>query len=329
MMQRRTLAPRVCGGLFIHGLILGLGGLPSAQAQGSVSCSALTEFRQFSPSWTQTGPVDNTAQGCDSQLNVPGFGAAVATGDVAPGVLRLDVSANTLGQSQPQTTRVSAAAQVSFEEGVRINVPGAPNFAMGTITVAIQYNGFFQLGGPGFATGGARVQACFGIFGFVNAGGFQCSAGGNLLQPMNLTSWNQSPFPQGVGEPGFAINAAHTLTFPVRLNREVEFAFWLNAHVNVQGVDQSIIGAFGNSAYWGGIVEVRDNNGNLLSLDPNGGPGTYNLVNSSGFNWHASTVPIPEPGTWALLALGLAGIGWRARQQRATGQPPCFTWTAV
>lgn len=296
---------------------LGVWSAGPAQAQSSVDCSARTEFRQFSPAFVQAGPVNSVPQGCDSQLTEAGFGGAVATGDVAPGVLRVDVSANSLGQNQPQTTRVSAAAQVIFEDTVRISVPGASNFAMGSITVAMQYDGFFQVGGPERATGGGRVQACFGIFGFVNAGGVQCSVNGNLTPPLTVASWLTSPNPQGLAEPGLPINAAHLITLPVRLNRDVEFEFSLHAHVNVMGVNQSIVGAFGNSAYWGGIVAVRDANGNPLALDPNGGPGTYSLVNSSGFDWHASLIPIPEPGTWALMALGLTGVGWRMRHSRS------------
>ncbi len=35
-----------------------------------------------------------------------------------------------------------------------------------------------------------------------------------------------------------------------------------------------------------------------------------------------TTAPVPEPGTWAMLSLGLAGVAWRVRWQRVEAHAP-------
>jgi hypothetical protein len=187
---------------------------------------------------------------------------------------------------------------------------------MGSITVSFKYDGFFQGGGASPMAGRDDAYACFYVTGFVNAGGFRCSTNGSLQQPNTPPpAINANPV-GAIVPPGRAVNALHSVTVPIRLNRDVSLQFALGVSLLTSGPDNSVLGAFGNSAYWGGITSVRDSNGALLTLNPGGGPGTYSLTNSSGFDWHQSLIPVPEPGSWALMLSGAGILLVLARRRR-------------
>jgi hypothetical protein len=67
-----------------------------------------------------------------------------------------------------------------------------------------------------------------------------------------------------------------------------------------------VFGQFGNVAD-GERLSVQDGRGSFV-VHYGSGPG---LVLS---DFQAAAVP--EPGTWGLMGLGLAVLGWRARRQR-------------
>jgi hypothetical protein len=62
-------------------------------------------------------------------------------------------------------------------------------------------------------------------------------------------------------------------------------------------------------------VLVLDSQTLLVVNDSNapGGGGRNLMSGNTEFLKSGLTAPVPAPGTWALLAAGLAGLGWRAR----------------
>jgi hypothetical protein len=65
---------------------------------------------------------------------------------------------------------------------------------------------------------------------------------------------------------------------------------------------------FSHTAAWGGITEVTDENGNIIT--------GWTVTSDSGFDYTQPFVDVPEPSTFALLAIALPGLLLASRRYR-------------
>lgn len=104
-------------------------------------------------------------------------------------------------------------------------------------------------------------------------------------------------------------NASFTLQFlnvPFTFGSDIDVSLQLFVTADVNAVDGGATGRaladYGHTMSWGGLSQVRDSSGNLLT--------GYTAVSAgSGFNF---ATPVPEPGSGVLLLAGLLVTGcWR------------------
>lgn len=124
-----------------------------------------------------------------------------------------------------------------------------------------------------------------------------------------------------------ALTGNYTAPFNVVAGRRYEIETSYFCSVTLGGITAFLQGtnAFcdgGQSAYWNGLSDITDANGQPLE--------TLDVVSDSGFNYRYASAfspapvapaPVPEPGTWAMLAAGLAVCAMRVRvvRQRELG----------
>lgn len=118
----------------------------------------------------------------------------------------------------------------------------------------------------------------------------------------------------------------HTAAFNVVAGRRYEIETSFYCSVTLGGITaflQSTNGFCdgGQSAYWNGLSDITDANGQPLDA--------LDVVSDSGFNYRYASAfspapvvpaPVPEPGTWAMLAAGLAVCVLRVQKVRRTDQ---------
>lgn len=103
----------------------------------------------------------------------------------------------------------------------------------------------------------------------------------------------------------------------ILLNTQTQLQVDLNViDVAVGNASSSLVSSsfdLSQSVYWDGIQSVT----------VGGEPILFDLTSASGHDWTQSSVPsfdgvVPEPGSLALVALGLAGLGFARRRQRVS-----------
>lgn len=299
----------------------GLGASVAAQAAIVYDCTLDTRLRRTgSTDVGGTAVIGAGEQGCSATVNESGKGRATATSSAAPGVLKVATTADTLNQAPSgpgEPWRAQSQVQTSFTDTIRIDAAGKTSSDWGWMTFNLQLSGFAQASYPDWDGVGVqpatrlRFFACATTPSFSNSGQTAIGCVGDLSG--NIPRLNNPP--QWTGE-SLVVSQAQTLRLPFDFAKNINISMLLGLVTWADAPDTSIVGAFDNSAYWGGIVSVTDRFNNPLVSGSATTAGQYRLTSSAGVDWHASFVPtpVPEPPAALLALAGLALLGWRKAQ---------------
>jgi PEP-CTERM motif len=123
-----------------------------------------------------------------------------------------------------------------------------------------------------------------------------------------------------------------TLTAKDGLDYQTFSARVANLQFDTAGAFVSGISLLSNGLVTGGLVPTLGFTGNSVSVDYSTA-GSFNFVNGGTARFQLdidvdslasmpAVTPIPEPSTYALMALGLAAVGFAARKKRADAAAP-------
>lgn len=224
----------------------------------------------------------------DFDTNPPTFGGeANATASASLGILKAFASVNT---AVPQFLHASASS--SFQDTLNIvlmndsnitSLPGTPGFA----DIRVAYNwSLFALNGS--ASGSIVLGVADG-----SAGAAEVNGNGGSINPLEVSGTAQ------------AIDAELGEFFTVRIPFASGDDLPIVLSLLIDAFGDGPTGTFADalhSAYWGGILAVRDSDLNIVP---------FSVTSESGTDYRQSFVPgevvptVPEPATLSMLCCGI------------------------
>lgn len=285
---------------------------------------------------TKAGPTPVALDASSSQLQqsgetATGFGSSNASTSALAGLVRLRAeasgSAGIVARGQ-MGGRAQSSAAGSVDDSFVINLPGCTNQALcgagrtGLLSFAAIVNG--QVGGGGDAdttgtgvtagwSGGASWQSDVRLdAGYIAGVSTPTSMRWNADRSLT-DSASAGPRTSGSGNVGRQVfSASFRFGAPISLH----LAGTLEAHASalVQGADLAsanasagFLGDLSHTIAWGGILEVHDTAGNLLS-------GYTALSSATGYDYRLAAVSqVPEPAALWLALCGIVALGLRRR----------------
>jgi len=271
----------------------GVGGLLDNDPSLDVSCPGGT---WVDPSTGTASSASWTASGGNGRFRA---GATVAVSTLPP-----------LGRSTPLALGVSVSAVASQRDDLLFNVPGLAG-TPAKMAFSLWIHGEMDAANVSPAGNTAsRADWIFRASTVSNRRSLGSAAAGSGVT--NFYDWGFT------GDPDVA--ALYGFELPVVLGQIVTLDLSLEAKASASGwraglpgsalyltpVQSTAVASFGNTALWQGITSLTLNDGTPVQ--------NWTLSSSSGFDY---TSPVPESGTWALMAGGLALLTALSRRTRS------------
>lgn len=227
------------------------------------------------------------------------------TASAANGHLRATASAAVstlppLGQSVPLALGISVNAMGRQSDDLLFASPGVAAGTPAKMTFSMQIDG--TMGAFNLSTSGNAASKAVWLFSATtDSNRRSLGSAGVSGELTNFYDWGLA------GDPD--VDALYSFELPVVLGQTVNFNLTLEAKASASGwrtgspgtaayltpVQSSAVSNFGSTATWQGITSLKLNDGTPLQ--------DWTLSSASGFDY---TRPVPEPGSWLLLAGGLA-----------------------
>lgn len=240
-------------------------------------------------------------------VSVAGIGNALAFANVGFGVNRARATLNGTSTT-PLTTGNAGALSLSYDTftisdpeldgtggtfSVRLYAQGAGRFDIAPELLAssdVRFSGRWEAGITLSAQGVGVTQT--GFFG---------------------GSWGKPFFADDLLYEGDPLNAytgdmefAFVYGQPISIENYLETGFFTENLGETGGLFDASVD-LGNSVYWGGISDVRDESGDLV--------GAYGYGSDSGYDYRVNAAPVPEPASLAILGVGALALLRRSRRR--------------
>ena len=217
-----------------------------------------------------------------------------------------------LGQSAPLALGIGASGFAYQSDDLLFASPGLAAGTSAKMVFAMQINGTMAANN-GSTDGNAASRADWFFRAYTDSNRRSLGSTSASSGVTNFYNWGFA------GEPN--VSELYSFELPVVLNQIVSFYLSLEARASASGwraglpgsaasfipVQSSAASSFGNTASWQGITSLKLNDGTLLQ--------DWTLSSASGFDYVS---PVPEPGSWLMMTVGLAALGGVARRRART-----------
>lgn len=281
-----------------------------AYAEASTSGNATSD--------TQTGASGQASQAGTSVSTVAGPVTGQAAGNATATEGSLGVSAsssvNSLAGESPSGASFSSRARASWSDALTIDAGGTLHNQNGYFTAELNLSGTWL----GVIPSGLDPWVDFAIARYdlhLWGIGMTQNCGSYSYCYTEALRTEGGTFIQGALPPSLI-----TVNIPVLFGSAKELNYTLEVDSYSYVLSKSFSsGHFGEGAWaestvdyshtlsWGGITGVFDANGNAVS--------NFSVTSTSGFDY-ATTAPVPEPETYAMMLAGLGLLGFAARRRK-------------
>jgi len=214
------------------------------------------------------------------------------------------------------TSSAHADASASWSDDVPMLAPGQSGSGIAHVVLRVDASiGSLWADGsvtPANQTGGGQAYAGteFRVNG-VSLFSFYALVSQNGNDSRTTTVFNEAAYPGSVASFWTDVAGDHYLDIPFTFGTPLSLYAFSKVYADAGAGNEATGNGsadLANSIYWGGIASITNSNGAPVT--------DFTAFGATGHDWVESSVPVPEPETYALLFAGLAVTGILARTRR-------------